>query len=711
MAGGSASSGTGGAAAELSPTPPVGEGLLYTPVGPTRLLDTRRPVGPSNPATGAVGPGEVLELEVSTAVPDARSVVVNVTVTGGSAASDLVIWPKGDPMPPTSNLNWAGGETVANLVTVAVGVEGRIVVRNRSGSAHVVVDIQGAWGPAGVWIEPMAPQRVLDTRSGVPFGALTAGVPQDLVVTGTAGVPLGADAVLVNVTATGGTTASDLRLWPAGETAPHVSNLNWPAGDTRANLAIVPVGDDGAISLGNRSGSVSVIVDVVGYAAGGGGSEHVALDATRLFDTRSAASPLTGAFTEKVARDVVVTGGAVPADATAVVLNLTATGGSAASDLRVWPAGGPVPTASNLNWPAGATRPNLVVAKVGDDGEIRIRNQSGTVHVVGDLVGYLRPVGAIDPGVWTEVSPPPDLAGGGDAWFDMLSCAAVDRCVADLAPTLPSGEQIGDSLLATWDGDAWSTTALPDLGAVPELDYVMIRDLSCGTVSSCAAALTGELDDESFWAAAHWNGADWVVEPIGVVIGEERRVTCRPDATCRVTGGTGPGSDLVWNGDAWESADPVAPPPLPARAAEVTCAAADECMLIGVAPTPVPGVSQAVQMAWDGSGWSHMGALPVGLASQSSAGATWIWHGVSCVSPHECLAVARFDDDTLRTIAWDGQRWHRVADRPGFSTASAEIDGSLDCAPEWCMAVGSEWDGSALRATAHIRTPSTPPAG
>ena len=83
---------------------------------------------------------------------------------------------------------------------------------------------------------------------------------------------------------------------------------------------------------------------------------------------------------------------------------------------------------------------------------------------------------------------------------------------------------------------------------------------------------------------------------------------------------------------------------------------------------------------------------------------------VEVVGGHMSRLVG-FDDDTLRTIAWDGQRWHRVADRPGFSTASAEIDGSLDCAPEWCMAVGSEWDGSALRATAHIRTPSTPPAG
>ena len=170
MAGGSASSGTGGAAAELSPTPPVGEGLLYTPVGPTRLLDTRRPVGPSNPATGAVGPGEVLELEVSTAVPDARSVVVNVTVTGGSAASDLVIWPKGDPMPPTSNLNWAGGETVANLVTVAVGVEGRIVVRNRSGSAHVVVDIQGRGDQRGCGSSRLRPSSCSTPAAASPSG-------------------------------------------------------------------------------------------------------------------------------------------------------------------------------------------------------------------------------------------------------------------------------------------------------------------------------------------------------------------------------------------------------------------------------------------------------------------------------------------------------------------------------------------------------------
>jgi len=78
-------------------------------------------------------------------------------------------------------------------------------------------------------------------------------------------VPDDARAVVLNVTATGGSAASNLRVWAAGELRPNVSNLNWEAGDTNANLVVSAVGADGTVSLRNQAGSVDVLADVVGY--------------------------------------------------------------------------------------------------------------------------------------------------------------------------------------------------------------------------------------------------------------------------------------------------------------------------------------------------------------------------------------------------------------------------------------------------------------
>ncbi|MDP9072340.1 MAG: hypothetical protein M3N68_13865, partial [Actinomycetota bacterium] len=69
-------------------------------------------------------------------------------------------------------------------------------------------------------------------------------------------------------------------------------------------------------------------------------------------------------------------------------VNVTVTEPSAASYLTVHPTGEARPTASNLNFVAGQTVPNLVVAKVGNDGNITFFNAAGSTHVVADVVGW-----------------------------------------------------------------------------------------------------------------------------------------------------------------------------------------------------------------------------------------------------------------------------------------------------------------------------------
>ncbi len=62
------------------------------------------------------------------------------------------------------------------------------------------------------------------------------------------------------------TTATYVTVWPFGEAKPLASNLNIPAGDTRANLVVVKVGVGGSkISFSHDAGTVDLIADVVGW--------------------------------------------------------------------------------------------------------------------------------------------------------------------------------------------------------------------------------------------------------------------------------------------------------------------------------------------------------------------------------------------------------------------------------------------------------------
>jgi hypothetical protein len=89
-------------------------------------------------------------------------------------------------------------------------------------------------------------------------------------------------------------------------------------------------------------------------------------------------------------RTLTLTVPGLPAGATAVALNVTATGGTATSYLSVYPGGSTRPTASNLNYVAGQTIPNLVIVPVGPGNTVTFYNAAGTVNVIADLVGYYK---------------------------------------------------------------------------------------------------------------------------------------------------------------------------------------------------------------------------------------------------------------------------------------------------------------------------------
>jgi hypothetical protein len=201
---------------------------------------------------------------------DADAVVLNATVTDTSAASFLTVSPHGTTRPQASNLNWSPGQTIANAVTVKVGTGGQIDVYSAKGSVNVILDVVGYFKTgSGVAFHPLTPARVQDSRPAYQVGAFDTawgpGTSRDLPIGGAGGVPPDAAAVLANATVTDTTAASFLTIWPAGQSRPTASTLNWTAGLTIPNAVTARLGTAGKVSAFSVAGNVHVILDVAGW--------------------------------------------------------------------------------------------------------------------------------------------------------------------------------------------------------------------------------------------------------------------------------------------------------------------------------------------------------------------------------------------------------------------------------------------------------------
>ena len=442
-------------AASSSPTPQVdaqsaalGAGGEYHPLTPARIFDSRTglndvaPLGakPTNPQgltfdVDVLGQGGI-PAEVGGVNTDVLAVVANVTVVGATLDGYLSIYPTGAAPGESSLVNFAPTEAVPNLAVLGVGTGGKstisIVTPQGAGSAHVLIDVFG-WistsqyvdgTDSGARFKPIPPSRALDTRSaptpagwpgGQPIGAMQQLM---LPIRGANGVvPNSADVtgVMVNVTAANNAPGSQptfLSVTPSTTPAgaePATSVTNVSVGQVKANMAIVPVGDDGSIRIFNRSGATHVIVDVLGYLERGApdttrAGRVIPLDAPfRVFDTRQAAfasTPLGFATKEEwsfkaFAESVSLDGTPVGAQS-ALIGNLTGTGltplvsGQAVTTyMTVYPGNGAPPNSSNINVTPGRSVPNMSLLTYGTVGEdpymISAFNFDGSIHYLLDV--------------------------------------------------------------------------------------------------------------------------------------------------------------------------------------------------------------------------------------------------------------------------------------------------------------------------------------
>jgi hypothetical protein len=323
---------------------------------------------------------------------DATAVAVNITSVNPTEPGFFSVFPSDVAATGTSALNTVPGRAVPNLAIVGLGPDGRIGVFNAVGATDCIVDVMGyVRAGSGSGLRPLVPSRLLDTRIGVgaPLERLRGGRRLDLPIAGRGGVPsTGVEAVVLNVAALRPTEPGFLTVWPSGMALPDVSNLNYDPGRNVPNLVVCKLGPDGAVSLTANAGELDVIADVVGcFTADGAAVVPVA--PARLLDTRHGLGARRGPVGAREEIDLGVVGvGGVDSAASAVVLNVTATGATAETYVTVFPDGVARPDASSLNVAQGGTIANLVVAKVGSNGRVRIYNDAGAVDMIADVTGY-----------------------------------------------------------------------------------------------------------------------------------------------------------------------------------------------------------------------------------------------------------------------------------------------------------------------------------
>ena len=347
----------------------------YQPLSPFRILDTRS--GSCVQCTGgALGPGAIRKLQITGVLGDrvptgTTAVVLNVTAVADTASSLLTVFPDGTTRPNASNLNFAAGAVIPNLVTVTLGTDGAVDIYNALGKVNVIADVEGFFQPelssvmAGEF-HPIAPIRMCDTRTACRGNvALRAERPIVVNVTGTGGIPSdgSAEAAVLNLTGVAGTAATYLSVFPTnasggctytGTHAPPFSTLNLLAGAVEANRVMVqlgpasPGGNATSVCVYNAAGTINVILDANGWYGsdtGGTGSQYQAIAPSRVCDTRYGAPACTKAtIGPAVKRLIGVAGDAgVPAygggtNVVAVIANLTAVAPTQRTFLTLYPA-------------------------------------------------------------------------------------------------------------------------------------------------------------------------------------------------------------------------------------------------------------------------------------------------------------------------------------------------------------------------------------
>jgi hypothetical protein len=380
-------------AMNLSPVPAAQSGLVFIPMPPYRVVDTRNPNGANGgPILGAGTMRNFVVPSAASGVPtSAQAYSLNVTVVPSGPLGALSVTPAGQTQPALP-LIVSDGRIKAHAAIIGAGAGGAVTV-GASDATHVIIDINGYFAPAGTAsgldFYPVPSTRLYDTRaSGTGGPSMQGGSTRTFTIGGMQGIPASAKAYSLNFTAIPHAILGNITVWPTGGTQPNVSTLNAPTGTVTANAAIVPAGTSGQINVFTTD-TIDLLIDVNGYFApvGNGGLAFYPVVPTRVADSSflGSGAAISGSLTVSVPGATSY----VPTTAKAVVLNATVTPPTSFGHMNLWSDGTSQPTTSILNANDGAITSNLAIVPM-VNGLTDVYLYSPTAMVL-DVYGYFAP--------------------------------------------------------------------------------------------------------------------------------------------------------------------------------------------------------------------------------------------------------------------------------------------------------------------------------
>lgn len=246
----------------------------------------------------------------------------------------------------------------------------------------------------------LAPERFVDTRTNATTldgksagdGRRAADAEYRVQIGGRGAVPADATAAVINVTAVNPANTGFVTAHPCAVPRPNTSSLNHTATVNLGNEVVAPLTATGELCLYTAAGT-DLTIDVTGYVAAD--SPTKAIPPGRFFDTRPTGETFDGREQRGGRRAagstiaVPIAGrGDVPANAAAVIVNVTAVGADGTGHVTVHPCLPTPPNAASLNHVAGVNRGNELIAHLDAEGKLCIFTSRAT-DVTADIVGYI----------------------------------------------------------------------------------------------------------------------------------------------------------------------------------------------------------------------------------------------------------------------------------------------------------------------------------
>ena len=338
---------------------------------------------------------------------------------------------------------------------------------------------------------------------------------------------------------------------------------------------------------------------------------------------------------------------------------------------------------------------------------------SALVLVLGSVVGGWSFAGAAASGLPSSVSTAPS-AHAVAGQLSSVSCPAPDACTA-----VGSYGTVTDTLAEVWNGNAWTIQSTPNpVGGSNNV----LAGVACASSEDCVAVGSYFGGHGNLPLAETWDGTSWTIQnvplPTGGLGGSLDAVSCNAASECTVVGSyadNGNQNESLaerWNGTAFT----LQTVPTPAGATtntfgSVSCVpSSSDCTAVGwFFESGGSEIALSFAEGWNGTRWS-VESTPAPIGASGGAYPT----GVSCRTPHVCVAVGEADTASGGlgfdwAQASNGASWsNQTTASP--STATASVLSAVSCSggnSNMCMAAGAYENGSTLAPFAEMLRGST----